>query len=236
MSAAAHTADEVPSPMVVRWLGRIEFGAALRVQEEIARDHARRGDTLLLLEHEPVYTSGRGGAAENLPVPGATNIPVVRISRGGDATYHGPGQLVGYVHVDLRRRGSDVHLFLRALEEGVIRVLQRFALRGVRISGKTGVWLADAAGERKIASIGVGVRRGITLHGFALNVAEDLSPFEAIVPCGLSGVRMTSIAAERGSGDAPSLRDVADVAARVLPDALDAICPVVDAPGGMEAP
>jgi lipoyl(octanoyl) transferase len=222
--------------MVVRWLGRIEFGAALRVQEEIARDHARCGDTLLLLEHDPVYTSGRGGAAENLPAPGATTIPVVRISRGGDATYHGPGQLVGYVHVDLRRRGSDVHLFLRALEEGVIRVLQRFALSGVRISGKTGVWLADAGGERKIASIGVGVRRGITLHGFALNVAEDLSPFEAIVPCGLSGVRMTSIAAELGSGGAPSVRDVVDVTARVLPDALDAICPVVDAPGRMEAP
>ena len=230
--------------IVVRWLGRIGFEEGLRLQEEIVVDHAARGDTLLLLEHDPVYTTGRGGREENLP-RSAAGIGVHRIGRGGDATYHGPGQLVGYALVDLRARGGDVHRFLRDLEEGVIDVLGAFGLRGERVPGRTGVWLRGATsgtpqghgedpaaspaggdaspragvGPRKIASIGIGVRRGVTMHGFALNVSLDLGAFAAIVPCGIDGVAMTSMAAE-GLDPLPSLEAVAGCAALRVPAAL----------------
>jgi lipoate-protein ligase B len=194
-----------------RWLGRLEYGAALALQDELVRDHARHGDTLLLLEHEPVYTTGRGGKEANLPRGGpAGEIPVFRVGRGGDATYHGPGQLVGYPILDLRPRGGDVHRFLRDVEAVLIATLCAFEVSGFAVPGRTGVWV-DPDDPRKIASVGIGVRRGISCHGFALNVALDLAPFEAIVPCAISGVRMTSLERERGA--APSVREVAEVAA-----------------------
>jgi lipoyl(octanoyl) transferase len=203
-----------------RWLGRVEYGAALALQEEILRERGARGDTVLLLEHDPVYTTGRGGRPENLPAAGSVGeVPVRRVGRGGDATYHGPGQLVGYPLVDLRARGGDVHAFLRSLEEALLRTLADFGVAAFRSPGRTGVWV-DAASPRKIASIGIGVRRGITCHGFALNVALDLAPFEAIVPCALTGVRMTSIERETAA-PAPAVRDVAEVAARHLSAALE---------------
>ena len=118
--------------------------------------------------------------------------PVFEINRGGQATYHGPGQLVGYPILDLRLRGRDLHHYLRELERLLIDLLADFGIRGVSIEGKTGVWIED----RKIASIGVGVRKWVTMHGFALNVASDLRGFESITPCGISGVRMTSISSE----------------------------------------
>jgi lipoate-protein ligase B len=195
-----------------RWLGRVEYHAALALQEEILAQRGGRGDTVLLLEHEPVYTTGRGGLPENLPAAGvAPGVPVYRVGRGGDATYHGPGQLVGYPLVDLRARGGDVHAFLRRLERAILLTLADFGVVGFQSPGRTGVWV-DPASPRKIASIGIGVRRGITCHGFALNVALDLSRFDAIVTCAIPGVRVTSIERERAA-PVPSVREVADVAA-----------------------
>lgn len=225
--------EERTLPFRVRWLGRVGYQAALELQEEIVREHRRFGDLLLLLEHEPVYTTGRGGRAENLGAAGASGAaPLVRIGRGGDVTYHGPGQLVGYPLLNLRTRGGDVHRFLRDLESGVIATLSALGVAATRWPGKTGVWVADpdvATDEmseqdmiqgrvRKIASIGIGVRRGISMHGFALNVALDLAPFAAIVPCGLGGVHMTSVAHERGT--APDVASVAALAARALAAAI----------------
>ncbi|MEW6273111.1 MAG: lipoyl(octanoyl) transferase LipB [Thermodesulfobacteriota bacterium] len=223
-------------PLRCRWLGRIAFPDALALQEQVVREHAAIGDTLLLLEHDPVYTTGRGGRVEHLGVlaagDGAAYPPLVRIGRGGDVTYHGPGQLVGYGLVDLRARGGDLHRFLRDLEAGVVATARALGVAAVRWPGRTGVWAVDAdlaqlapgelagrlddahmaAGRvRKIASIGIGVRRGVTMHGFALNVALDLAPFAAIVPCGLAGVRMTSVAAETGR-TTPALVEVAALA------------------------
>ena len=121
--------------------------------------------------------------------------PVFETNRGGQATYHGPGQLVGYPILDLRARGRDLHCYLRKLEDLLIDLLEEFGIEGSKVEGKTGVWVQD----RKIASIGVGVRKWVTMHGFALNVASDLSGFLNIIPCGLSGVRMTSISSESGT-------------------------------------
>ena len=154
---------------------------------------------LLLLEHPPVITLGRGGTVNSLRLPEATlaarGIPVHRVGRGGDVTYHGPGQLVGYPIVDLVPQGRDLHRFLRLLEETLLTTLAAFGLRGRRQPGCTGVWVDDA----KIASIGIGVRHWVSWHGFALNVATDLRAFDTIVPCGLAGVSMTSMAALLGS-------------------------------------
>ena len=242
--APAPTADELPGVPLrcdhrlgTHWLGRVDFAAALALQEKIRADHASTGDVLLLLEHEPVYTTGRGGRAEHLGALVASASPEVRverIGRGGDVTYHGPGQLVGYALVDLRARDRDVHRFLRQLETGVISTLADYGVCGVRWPGRTGVWVADRGADvarmddhdmqlgriRKIASIGIGVRGGITMHGFALNVAMDLAPFAAIVPCGLAGVRMTTVGRELGHRAQPSVREVAERAARRLGAAL----------------
>ena len=224
-------------PFACRWLGRIGFTDALALQERIVRAHRQLGDVLLLLEHEPVYTTGRGGRVENQGALSeqatAGRAEVVRIGRGGDVTYHGPGQLVGYALLDLRSRGGDVHRFLRDLETGVISTLAALGVRALRWPGRTGVWVADPEVDpgtmtdddmrlgraRKIASIGIAVRGGVSMHGFALNVAMDLAPFAAIVPCGLSGVRMTTVELETGA-PAPSVAAVAALAARCVGAAL----------------
>jgi len=171
-------------------LGLVEYAQALSWQEELVRQRCQgeSEDTLLLLEHPPVFTLGRGGDERHLLNP--RQVPVHRVGRGGDVTFHGPGQLVGYPILDLTCRGRDVHVYLRSLEAVLIAVLAEYGLRAQRKDGITGVWV----GEKKIASIGVGVRRWVTYHGFALNVDPDLSYFADIVPCGLPGVRMTSMA------------------------------------------
>ena len=189
-----------------RWLGRVQFEDALAIQEEIvARKTAKPecDDELLLLEHEPVYTIGRTPDQSSLLDAARLPHPVVQINRGGQATYHGPGQLVGYPILDLKPRGQDLHRYLRALEDFLIALLAEFGVAGVRREGLTGVWV----GGEKIASIGVGVRRWITMHGFALNVSGDLAPFTRITPCGIAGVEMTSL--ERESGKALSVEAVA---------------------------
>ena len=181
--------------MKIEWLGRISYESGLRIQEERLRACIDRGvESVLLLEHEPVYTIGRLPDKSSLRAVDELPYPVFETNRGGQATYHGPGQLVGYPILDLRSRGRDLHCYLRALEGLLIDLLNEFGVTGTRIEGKTGVWVQD----RKIASIGVGVRKWVTMHGFALNVATDVSGFTSIVPCGLSGVTMTSISAESG--------------------------------------
>jgi lipoyl(octanoyl) transferase len=203
-----------------RWLGRRSFADALAVQEEVDSEVRGGRDVLLLMEHEPVYTTGRGGRAENLPTSTVgTQVPVLRIGRGGDATYHGPGQLVGYPIVDLRAHGGDVHRYLRALESGIVATLADHGIAGRTVARRTGVWVGGA-GERKIASIGIGVRRGVTRHGFALNVSVDLGAFARIVPCGIADVVMTSMAAE-GVDPVPTVAAVAATAARRIVEALE---------------
>jgi lipoyl(octanoyl) transferase len=156
-------------------------------------DHSL-GDQLLLLEHEPVYTIGRTPDQSSLRDSAHLPHPLFPINRGGQATYHGPGQLIGYPIIDLRRCGQDLHRYLRWLEALLIEALSSFSVSAQTRAGLTGVWIDD----RKIASIGVGVRHWITMHGFALNVCGDLAPFDQIVPCGIANVTMTSIEKEIG--------------------------------------
>jgi lipoyl(octanoyl) transferase len=182
--------------MNIEWLGRIDYQAGLRIQEERLNFCLTRGEeSVLLLEHEPVYTIGRHLDKSSLRAVDQLPYPVFETNRGGQATYHGPGQLIGYPILDLRVRGRDLHSYLRRLEDLLIELLQEFGIEGAKVEGKTGVWVED----RKIASIGVGVRKWVTMHGFALNVASDLKGFLNITPCGLSGVRMTSISIESGN-------------------------------------
>ena len=202
----------------VRWLGRTEFASALAFQEELVvkkRDDNSLGDELLLLEHEPVYTIGR--TPDQTSLRGKTDLPhpVFPINRGGQATYHGPGQLVGYPILDLRRCGQDLHRYLRWLEDVLIELLAVYGLRAAAREGLTGVWVED----RKIASIGVGVRHWITMHGFALNVCGDLSPFDQITPCGISNVMMTSM--ERETASELSVHDVAQGAQQIALERID---------------
>ena len=203
----------------VRWLGRMEFAQALALQEEIVgrkREDPSLGDELLLLEHEAVYTIGR--TPDKSSLLGATHLPhaVFAINRGGQATYHGPGQLMGYPIIDLRRCGQDLHRYLRWLEQLLIALLAEYGIAASRRESLTGVWVDD----RKIASIGVGVRHWITMHGFALNVCGDLSPFRHIVPCGINNVVMTSI--EKEAGKALSVVSVAKALEKLAFDAITA--------------
>ncbi|MCS6925230.1 MAG: lipoyl(octanoyl) transferase LipB [Candidatus Binatia bacterium] len=171
-------------------LGLVAYERALAWQEVLREKRwlGELGDMLLLLEHPPVFTLGRGGKMQHLLR--RRQVPVYRVGRGGDVTFHGPGQLVGYPIIALTGHRRDIHAYLRALETVLVMTLQAYGLQAHRREGLTGVWV----GEEKIASIGVGVRRWVTYHGFALNVDPDLSYFSDIVPCGLAGVRMTSMA------------------------------------------
>ena len=195
-----------------RWLGRLPYAEALALQESlVARKTAdpAEPDTLLLLEHEPVYTIGRTPDRSSLRDAAALPHPLIVAGRGGQATYHGPGQLIGYPILDLKPRGQDLHRYLRTLEEMLIAICARYGVATQRREGLTGVWI----GEKKIASIGIGVRRWISLHGFALNVGGDLTPYRAITPCGIADVEMTSL--ERETGRAISVEDAAQVAAEL---------------------
>jgi lipoyl(octanoyl) transferase len=192
-----------PGPLAVGDLGVVPYGAALELQRRLAEQRIAgtiATDLLLLLEHPPVVTLGRGTRATSLPIaPEALRrrgIEVFEIERGGDVTYHGPGQLVGYPIFDLGAppHRKDLHWFLRQIEEALIGALAGLGIAGERHPGYTGVWTGGAS--RKIASIGVHVRQWVTWHGFALNVTTDLSAFNLIVPCGIPEVVMTSVARE----------------------------------------
>lgn len=184
---------------VVDW-GRTEYRAAWAAQEALVRDRIAGGigDTLVFTEHDPVYTIGvRAGAEKNLLLDDAAlrlhGIAVVKTNRGGDITFHGPQQIVGYPILDLAPR-RDLHAYLRLLEQVLINALGTLGLAADRRAGKTGIWL----GTRKIAAIGVASRRWVTYHGFALNVNNDLAPFAGIVPCGIVDGTVTSMRQELG--------------------------------------
>jgi len=176
--------------------GRMSFEAAFALQENLVAElQAGRGEeTLVLLEHEPVFTIGRtrdrSSLRQNLP------HPVFETNRGGQATFHGPGQLVGYPVLDLSRRGRDLHRYLRFLEDLLIRLSASYGVTAQNREGLTGVWV----GPRKLASLGVGVRKWVSMHGFAINITrESTEAFAHITPCGLTGVEMTSLAHESGA-------------------------------------
>jgi lipoyl(octanoyl) transferase len=189
------TPNEDMKSIDVRWLGRMEYGSALDLQNRVVDDYlsGAGSEQLLLLEHEAVYTIGRTRDQSSLRGSKALPHPIFEINRGGQATWHGPGQLVAYPILDLERRGRDLHRYMRFLEEVIIRTCGELGVVANRREGLTGVWV----GAKKIASIGVGVRRWVTMHGLALNVERcSLEPFQHITPCGIFGVEMTSLESE----------------------------------------
>jgi lipoyl(octanoyl) transferase len=186
--------------LLVANLGVMPYAPALELQRDVARRVIEGDipqDVLLLVEHHPVVTLGRGSKTANLLASPeflrSRGVDLFEVERGGDVTFHGPGQLVGYPIIDLKRHRQDLHWYLRQVEESLIRALATFGIAAERSAGQTGVW----TNGRKIASIGVHAREWVTWHGFALNVSTDLSYFELMVPCGISGVTMTSINRER---------------------------------------
>jgi lipoyl(octanoyl) transferase len=186
------------------------YGEALELQRAAARARitgAIPQDLLLLVEHDPVVTMGRTAKQRNLTASpellAARGVQLFEVERGGDVTYHGPGQLVGYPIVDLKRHKQDLHWYLRQVEEALIVAIGEHGLSGERSTGYTGVWTGGVVGSshppRKVASIGVHARDWVTWHGFALNVTTELSYFDLIVPCGIPGVDMTSMSRELGA-------------------------------------
>jgi len=199
-----------------RYLGTVSYDTAYRLQRNLWRKRVAGEipDQLLLLEHPPVITLGRSARKEHLLASEerleCSGVQVVETDRGGDVTYHGPGQLVGYPILDLKPDRMDVLRYLRDLEEVLIRVLTEFGIPGSRKNGYTGVWIED----RKIAAIGVKISRWVTYHGFALNVSTDLSAFDLIVSCGIRDVRVTSM--ERELGYSPGIEEVVQMAANKM--------------------
>ena len=223
------------SPVLLHRPGRLEYGLALRWQQErAAAVRERSGDeALALLQHPPVFTLGRRARREHMLVSAAElarrGAAVVEVGRGGDVTFHGPGQLVAYPILDLRRRELGAADYVRALEATVIEALRPFAVSGERVRGRPGVWV----GEAKVAAIGVRVQRGVTSHGLALNVSTDLAWFAAIVPCGLPDATVTSL--ERLLGVAPPHVEVEDALAAAFErvfgsELIDAAAPLAAAP------
>jgi lipoyl(octanoyl) transferase len=196
--------------LTVEWLGRVPYRATWELQNELAERRRRReiGDRVLLLEHEPVYTIGRGGDERNLLATperlASLGAELVRIDRGGDITFHGPGQLVAYPIVELRD-SLDLRRYVRALEAAIIATAASVGVEADRVEGRPGVWVD---GARKLAAIGVRVRRGVTTHGLALNVSTDLAWFAEMIPCGLPDIEVTSLGRELGQ--APAMDAVAD--------------------------
>lgn len=191
-------------------LGTIDYGTAMKLQETLVglRKQGRIADTLLLLEHPPVITLGRNASAANIVASPESlaqrGVEVHEINRGGDVTFHGPGQLVGYPIVDLRGRTPRLGAveFVRKIEETLIRVCTEYGIPAKRVDGMTGVW-TQAEPERKLTAIGVHISRGVTSHGFALNVTNDLDFFKLIVPCGITDKPVTSMQAELGAQVSP---------------------------------
>lgn len=217
-------------------LGLMPYEEALELQRALARERisgAIPEDMLLLVEHPPVVTMGRSAKSRNLVSSreflASKGVELFDVERGGDVTFHGPGQLVGYPIIDLKRHRQDLHWFLRQVEEALIRTLAAYSIPGERSTGFTGVWTKG----RKIASIGVHARDWVTWHGFALNVTTDLSYFDLIIPCGIDGVTMTSIAREVESSASQSppatVEAAGEIAARAFGELFDLTPVAVDA-------
>ena len=193
MSSAILTENQLK----VTELGVVDYLSAWKLQKQIHQDvvNLQTENTLLLLEHPSVYTAGRRTEILDRPLD---ETPVIDVDRGGKITWHGPGQLVGYPIVKLKN-STDVVGFVRELETALISVCAEFGIKADRYCERSGVWVRDGKGDRKIAAIGLRVAKGVTMHGFALNVNPNLSAFEKIVPCGISGAEVTSLTAELGS-------------------------------------
>lgn len=206
-------------PVDVRHLGVVDYQTAYDLQHGLATDRADGvldHDVLLLLEHPSIYTAGKRTEDADRPTNGA---PVVDVDRGGRITWHGPGQLVGYPIVKLAEP-LDVVEYVRRLEAALISVCAGLGVTTCRVDGRSGVWITDDAGERKLGQIGIRVARGVALHGFALNIDPDMSAFEAIVPCGIADAGVTSLARELGRP--LSVASLLDVTADAVLTALDA--------------
>jgi lipoyl(octanoyl) transferase len=204
----------------VWWLGRMAYEEAHALQQRLLERvfSGEDPDTLLLLEHDPVITCGRGSDHANLS-PSAARLPVFEVERGGDVTWHGPGQLVGYPILRLEGAERDLRAHLRRLEEVLIRTCRALGCPAGRRPGFTGVWTPPESPARKLASIGVAVRRWVTWHGFALNIATDPAAFTLINPCGLEAGLMTSLAAE--CPRPPGRKRTIEALARQLPEVFD---------------
>ena len=217
---AGLSGNDLRDPLSVRRLGRVEYADGLEIQKQLVEERrsGRIGDTLLLLEHPPVITLGvkaRGKPTNIVASPerlAEAGVAVFDTGRGGDVTYHGPGQLVGYPIFDLRPDRCDVHRYVRDLEEALILAVSEFGVTGTRVRGLTGVWVGPAGREEKLAAIGVRISRWITSHGFALNVAPDLNHFGLIVPCGIADRGITSL--EQLLGRGVPMDDVQDAVVR----------------------
>jgi lipoate-protein ligase B len=215
-------------------LGRVAYEEALELQRHIARDRisgALPQDVLLLVEHPPVVTLGRASKGKHLIASPeflrSKGVELFEVERGGDVTFHGPGQLVGYPIIDLKRHRLDLHWYLRKIEEALINTLADYEIVAERNPSFTGVWTKG----KKIASIGVHARDWVTWHGFALNVTTDLSYFDLMVPCGIDGVVMTSIARELDTDDI-SARDVIERVSARFATAFD-LTPVITSRGAL---
>ena len=182
------------SEIVVDHIGLLEYESALALQRKIHSEVASkdRANTLLLLEHPSVYTAGKRTQSFEMPTDGT---PVVQVDRGGRITWHGPGQLVGYPIIKLLKP-TELVGFVRTLESALIKVCAEVGVKAVRVDGRSGVWISDSNGDRKIAAIGIMVASGVTMHGFAFNVSPDLKKFSQIVPCGIDDAAVTSLAIE----------------------------------------
>ena len=200
-------------------LGLVNYEDALEKQREIQAGVAagENPNTLLLLEHPPVFTAGRRTAESDRPIDGT---PVINVDRGGKITWHGPGQIVGYPIVKLKN-GNDVVGFVREIEIALINTCQEFGVNAERYCERTGVWIRDAKGDRKLAAIGIRVAKGVTMHGFALNVNPDLSWFKKIVPCGIPDAEVTSLSVELGRNIA--IVEILESLTRNITTALDKV-------------
>jgi len=205
-----------PSEITTSHLGTVEYLAALEMQRDFHAAIAlnNRANTLLLLEHPSVYTAGKRTLPQERPFDGT---PVIDVDRGGKITWHGPGQLVGYPIVRLAKP-TELVGFVRELESALIQVCAEFGVATQRIAGRSGVWVVDERGERKIAAIGIRVAQGVTMHGFALNVNPDLAAFNRIIPCGISDASVTSL--ERETGRTVTCSEIANIVEAHMIDAL----------------
>ena len=193
-TTASHAAENPFFPLALKKIGLMEYESALDLQRTFHQEIAdsSRPNTLILLEHPPVFTAGRRTLDSEMPTDGSR---VITVDRGGKITFHGPGQIVGYPIVRLKNP-NDVVGFVREIEIALIQVCKEFGINAERYCERSGVWVRDSRGDRKIAAIGIRVARGVTMHGFALNVDPDLSYFDRIVPCGIADAEVTSLSRE----------------------------------------